>query len=77
MKHTKKCPKCGSGDIIAEARGYNRNDFSYLSVVTFLNPKAFMRKRPLATTLSAWVCGNCGFVEFYADSPQSIKIMPE
>ena len=39
-----------------------------------VRPEAILFKGKLSTTLSAWVCAGCGYVEFYADSPQSIKI---
>ncbi len=76
MKQSNQCPKCGSKDIIADAKAVDRghaNTERDLSVATFRNPEALMFKGKLSTALSAWVCGNCGYVEFYADSPQSIK----
>lgn len=76
MKRTQKCPKCGSNDVIADAKAIDRAHYSAeteLSVATFQKPKAILFKGQLTTTLSAWVCADCGYVEFYADSPQSIK----
>lgn len=76
MKRTKKCPKCGSNDVIADAKAIDRAHYSAeteLSVATFRKPEAMLFKGQLTTTLSAWVCADCGYVEFYADSPQSIK----
>ena len=77
MKHTNKCPKCGSSDIIADAKAIDRADHhveAELSVATFRKPEAILFKGQLSTTVSAWVCADCGYVEFYADSPQSIKV---
>jgi predicted nucleic-acid-binding Zn-ribbon protein len=76
MKRTNKCPKCGSMDLIADAKAIDRAHSSEeeLSVATFRKPEAILFKGKLSTTLSAWVCADCGYVEFYADSPQSIKI---
>jgi predicted nucleic-acid-binding Zn-ribbon protein len=80
MKHTQKCPKCGSNDLIADAKVIDRayggtgSSEEELSVATFRQPEAILFKGKLSTTLSAWVCVSCGYVEFYADSPQSIKI---
>jgi predicted nucleic-acid-binding Zn-ribbon protein len=74
MKRTNKCPKCGSSDIIADAKAIERATQTKLSVATFRKPEALLFKGQLQTTLSAWVCGNCGYAEFYADSPQSIKV---
>lgn len=77
MKRTRKCPKCGSNDIIADAKAIDRADYnvqSELSVATFRTPHALMFKGQVTTTLSAWVCVECGFVEFYADSPRTLKV---
>jgi predicted nucleic-acid-binding Zn-ribbon protein len=82
MKHTNKCPKCGSSDVIADAkaidRSPNRNEFRPdapdLTVATFRKPDAVLFKGQQNTTLSAWVCAECGFVEFYADSPKTLKV---
>lgn len=77
MKLTNKCPKCGSSDVIKDAKAVDRSHGGVeneLSVATFRKPGAALFKGKQITTLSAWVCGGCGFVEFYADSPQSIKI---
>jgi predicted nucleic-acid-binding Zn-ribbon protein len=76
MKNTQKCPKCGSTDLIADAKAIDRAHTTEeeLSVATFRKPEAILFKGKLSTTLSAWVCAGCGYVEFYADAPQSIKI---
>jgi predicted nucleic-acid-binding Zn-ribbon protein len=77
MKRTKKCPKCSSSDIIVDAKAIDRTHNGIeveLSVATFRKPEAMFFKGALRTTLSAWVCADCGYVEFYADSPRSIKI---
>lgn len=76
MKRTNKCPKCGSGDVIANAKVIDRAHYgaeSELSVATFRKPEAVLFKGQLTTTLSAWICADCGYAEFYAASPQSIK----
>ncbi len=79
MKRTNKCPKCGSNDVIADAKAIDRSEGhlqTKLSVATFSNPDAFLFKGQMTTTVSAWICGDCGYVELYADSPQSIKVTP-
>ena len=73
MKSTKKCPKCGSSDIITDAKAIDRVDNGPLSVATFRKPDAVVFKGQLTTTLSAWVCADCGYLELYADNPRSIK----
>jgi dihydrofolate reductase len=44
------------------------------TAASYLKAGALLFRGRLATTLSAWVCGSCGYVEFYADSPQNIKV---
>ena len=61
--------------MIADAKVIDR-DYSAehdLSVATFREPKAWVFKGRAMTTVSAWVCGTCGFIELYADDPGSIK----
>ena len=75
MKRTNKCPKCGSSDIIVDAKAIDRSDYGVeaeLSLATFRKPDAIMFKGKSTTTVSAYVCGDCGYVEFYADSPQDV-----
>ena len=76
MKRTNICPKCGSSDVIADAKAIDRahyNAVTELSVGTFRKPEALLFKGQLTSTLSACVCADCGYVEFYADTPKSIK----
>ena len=80
MKRTNKCPKCGSSDVIADAKAIDRTYGAHgssqtdLTVATFRKPDAVLFKGQQNTTLSAWVCAACGFVEFYADSPKTLKV---
>lgn len=77
MKHSGKCPKCNSQDIIADAKAIDRGDHNIqfdFSVATFKNPNAFLFKGQQSTALSAWVCADCGYVEFYADVPEKIRL---
>ncbi len=76
MKRNVQCPKCGSRDVVADAKAVDRAGFNVetdLTVATVRNPQAFLFKGELKTALSAWVCLDCGFVEFYADSPRNIE----
>ena len=77
MKKTGICPKCGSADIIADAKAVDRGDVNSvrdMEVATFRKPEAVFFKERQLTTVSAWVCSDCGYIEYYADSPASIKI---
>lgn len=76
MKRTGKCPKCDSTNVLADATAIDRSRNSNqteLTVATFRNPDAVLFKGQQSTSVSAWVCLECGFVEFYADSPQTLK----
>ena len=62
--------------MIADAKVIDRGDYSAqhdLSVATYRKPQALLFKGQVTTTVSAWVCGTCGFVELYADNPGSIR----
>jgi predicted nucleic-acid-binding Zn-ribbon protein len=76
MKRTGKCPKCGSLNIIADAKAVDRGDGNYpmdMSLATFGKPDALIFKDKKETTVSAWVCADCGFTEYYADHPSRLK----
>jgi predicted nucleic-acid-binding Zn-ribbon protein len=77
MKQNGKCPKCGSSDVVADAKAIDRghgNAQQEMSVATFRKPEALIFKEKQETTVSAWVCTACGYIEFYADSPSTIKL---
>ena len=77
MKQTGKCPKCGSSDIVADAKAIDRGEGitqHEMSVATFRKPESLIFKKKQETTVSAWVCAACGYIEFYADSPSKIKL---
>ena len=77
MKQTNKCPKCGSTEILADAKAIDRGHSDLqreFSVATFGKPDALIFKEQHKSTISAWVCGQCGYLELYADSPSSLKL---
>ena len=77
MKKTGKCPKCGSTEIIADARVIDRgagNQEQEFCVATFGKPEAIIFKDKHSSIVSAWVCQQCGYIEFYADSPAALKL---
>jgi predicted nucleic-acid-binding Zn-ribbon protein len=77
MKTSHHCPKCGSTDIIADAKAVDRghcDSENELTVATFWRPEALLFKGEVTSTVSAWVCVGCGYVEFYADNPQLLKL---
>ena len=79
MKTTGKCPKCASTHVIADAKVIDRGESNHqheLSIATFGRPEALIFKDRRETTVSAWVCAACGFVELYADQPADITLPP-
>jgi predicted nucleic-acid-binding Zn-ribbon protein len=77
MKKTGTCPKCGCTEIIADARAVDRGDGNSvrdMEIFTYRNPEAIIFKEKQMTSVSAWVCSDCGYVEYYADNPAHIKL---
>ena len=77
MKQTGKCPKCDETDIIADAHAVDHGHMNVprdVSVATFRSPTAIVFKGRQQTSMSAWICVRCGYIEFYADSPDRIKV---
>lgn len=75
MKQSGECPKCASPNVVADAKAQDRSHYGAiqdLSVGTFRNPDAKIFKEHRQSTVSAWVCLACGFIEFYADDPKAL-----
>jgi predicted nucleic-acid-binding Zn-ribbon protein len=64
MKNARKCPKCGSTDIIADARVIDRGDYNVPGNLSIEVRDAHMGRR--AVPVSAYYCELCGYIEFYA-----------
>lgn len=68
----KTCGKCGSDKIVPKVQVIDRGDHSVegnLEVAIDENPDAFFFRERFRAGISARVCGNCGFVEFYVNNP--------
>ncbi len=66
MKNTKKCPKCGSDDILY-AKGYTGGYGAGSNImygVTIFS----------AVDVDRYICGNCGYIEHYVKTPD-IKVL--
>lgn len=78
MRKTGICPKCNSNKVIANAttidRGDANNQVAEMSIATFRNPQALLFRGKQTSTVSAWVCEECGFIELYADNPDKLKV---
>lgn len=80
MKSTGRCPKCQSTDILANVKAVDRGHGDaarHLSLAVFADPDAFVFTGEERSTVSAWVCATCGYVEFYANSPDLLKQVRE
>lgn len=77
MKRTNRCPKCDSTRVIADATALDRSgddptrDFT---VATYRNPDAWVFRGEQRSTVSVWACGDCGYLEFYADAPRDLLV---
>ena len=75
MSKNEVCPKCNATDIIPKVRVLD-----YLNAVTpqslqvevTENPEALLFKGKHRGNLYAWICGACGFTEFYVSNPSDL-----
>ena len=65
----KKCPECDSEKIISDAKLVERGDGLDPVIAVDGNPAALIFKKRTASDITAKVCGNCGFIGFYAKYP--------
>lgn len=75
MKASGKCPKCGSTDLIKNAKGIDPVGLHFveLGLATYENPDALFFKGKAKTRLTAYVCADCGLTEFYAENPRTLR----
>lgn len=65
MRQSGKCPKCGSQNIIANARAKAGYEMP-IDLVVYEDPEAILLKgRKERYTLGAWICQGCGYTELY------------
>lgn len=74
MKPDTPCAKCGSTDIIPKARMIDGRDYSLapstnLEVGVKTKPYAFVFTGEKRSEVVARICGKCGYMELFADSP--------
>jgi predicted nucleic-acid-binding Zn-ribbon protein len=79
MKLTGTCPKCGSKDVAANAEFHSRFQGSFdamkeHNIVIYRDKRAGLFSRgKKKSRVTAWVCRNCGFIEFYAETPTDLR----
>ncbi len=72
-----KCAKCGSEASIDGVRILDRYGAAGqlsgdLSAAAYKDPAALFFKGEVATQIVGRVCGDCGYVEFYATDPGAL-----
>ncbi|HLL76960.1 MAG TPA: hypothetical protein VK421_17020 [Pyrinomonadaceae bacterium] len=66
------CAKCGSARVIPRAAVRDLGHYNLpaeLAVKLHENPDALFFKETFQATLTARVCGECGYAELYAERP--------
>ena len=74
MSRVEKCAKCGSTAIAQRAMVADRSQTSEYDLKLRVDaaPDAMMFKKSARSTVHAYVCSSCGYVEFYADDPKAL-----
>ncbi|OVE81039.1 hypothetical protein BVY04_04300 [bacterium M21] len=68
MKQDGACPKCHSTAVIPDVTvvDFGRSQFAGIMQLAFdRNPDAIVFKDRIRASISAWVCGDCGYIEMY------------
>lgn len=74
MLKMNNCSKCGSTAIVPRAMVADRNQNGEydLRLRVDAQPSAMLFKQAARSAIHACVCSSCGYVEFYADDPQTL-----
>ncbi len=70
METKAKCTACGSGRIMPNVRVVDRGHYSAedeLVLAMDANPDALLFKEPVRQRVRAWVCVDCGHVEWFVE----------
>ena len=66
MRQSGKCPKCGSQDILGDARPKVWSHGWPVELAVYEDPDALVfRGEKERYDLAAWICKGCGFTEWY------------
>ncbi|MGI8669856.1 MAG: hypothetical protein ACR2J3_08405 [Aridibacter sp.] len=72
----KNCLECGSEKIIKNAHVFDRGDGDgkhNFEVYIDESPDALIFKDRIYHSIRAEICGDCGFVHFFANHPKSLS----
>ncbi len=67
----RKCPECNSEKIIKDAITSN-SDGGKLSLAVDEQPNNLIIKNRKYSELTAQICGDCGFVQFFVKFPETL-----
>jgi hypothetical protein len=70
----KRCPACHADDIIPRVRVLDQSDGlnQNLSVEVTRKPAARVFRRPVVSSVRAWICGRCGHIALFAEDPEAL-----
>jgi len=74
MRKVDKCAKCGSSSVIQRAMvvDFGQGGEKSLRVRVDADPTAMVFKKSTRSDVHAWICGQCGYMELYADDPADL-----
>jgi len=74
MPRIEECAKCGSAAVVQRAMAVvaERGTDVDLEVRADAHPSALVFKKSARSTVHAYLCSSCGYVEFYADDPKAL-----
>ena len=75
LRMDKKCPKCGSSEILTEVpvvASVDNLSAAPVSALAYNKPDAWVFKGPVPHRFLARICGVCGFAEFYVENPKGL-----
>jgi len=74
MPIVNKCAKCGSSSVIQRAMvvDFGQGGERDLKVRVDADPTAMVFKKSTRSDVHACICGQCGYMELYADDPTEL-----
>jgi predicted RNA-binding Zn-ribbon protein involved in translation (DUF1610 family) len=67
------CPACGSDEIIPDVRiRDSAQSRSSISAEVERSPNALIMRGAALSSVSAYICGQCGYLSLFADSPDML-----
>jgi hypothetical protein len=70
----KECAVCGSAKMIPDVQVVDKNENinRELQVCVAKKPDALIFRGQVYESVRAWICGECGHVEFFVQNPQEL-----